>query len=618
MGRRALTVWLPGVWIKARWVKCYPATVQERLVVLLLAAVVPLCILGGWLAWQNYLVLVSLPERRVELVRDGVMARYGAIIDDAARVLENVALVPDLRDGSTEACDAFLAHVHETLAQEFGGLLVTTGEAKIRCGATPAVRARRGTVLPVALDALAVQRPSPFAITLIGIGPFTKSPVLMTSTRLRSPDIAPDAVIDPGNAPAAPAPGVLLMASLRMAWLTQPRHAVLPEQGSSVWFIDDNFTVVPIGPAVATALPTGADLRRILGSPRPVVLTAANGEAYAYQAATVMPGLHILVGTGATDDVAAAQRRLAVWIAELGVILLGGIAAVALGANMTVVEPVKRLSAAVQRWRAGGSFDLVPPERAPLEIRELALSFSQSAASLAEREKQLRIATTQQDLLMQEIHHRVKNNLQIIASLLNLQASRIRQPAAKAEFQSARDRIRALATLHRHLYAHNELHTINMRSFLNELCGQLVAAIGDRPGDNTPERIALQIDASELQISSDQAVPIALIVTEAVSNAAKYAFPGGRSGHISVRLTTAADRATLVIRDDGVGIPAGRAETETGVRDGIGIQLIRGFARQLGAKLTVTEDQGTCYEIDIPLRRAREPDAEPAELAAEP
>jgi two-component sensor histidine kinase len=192
----------------------------------------------------------------------------------------------------------------------------------------------------------------------------------------------------------------------------------------------------------------------------------------------------------------------------------------------------------------------------------------------------------------------VKNNLQIIASLLNLQANRIRQPEARAEFASARDRVRALATLHRHLYSEGDLHTLNMRSFLEELCGQLFHAIGEKEG----RRIELDIDAPELTMSSDQAVPLALVVTEAVSNAIKYAFPNGRSGRISVRLTEEGGGiAKLVIQDNGIGIPAGRAETETGIRDGLGIQLIRGFARQLGATLEVVEEVGTRYTLLVPL-----------------
>ena len=275
------------------------------------------------------------------------------------------------------------------------------------------------------------------------------------------------------------------------------------------------------------------------------------------------------------------------------------------GVVLIVSRPLARLDQHVVRWRATGSFDgaafRIGNSAPAREIRRLALSFRRATMTLRKQQARLAAAVDQQELLMQEIHHRVKNNLQIVASLLNLQASRIRQPAARAEFQSARDRVRALATLHRHLYAHGEVHTINMREFLIELCGQLFQAMGEKAG----ERLQLEIEAPELKMSSDQAVPLALIVTEAVSNAVKYAFPGGRRGAISVHLTADLDHAELEIRDDGVGIPAGRVETEAGTRDGIGIQLIRGFARQLGATLEVGEADGTRYKVSMPLRRER-------------
>jgi two-component sensor histidine kinase len=216
---------------------------------------------------------------------------------------------------------------------------------------------------------------------------------------------------------------------------------------------------------------------------------------------------------------------------------------------------------------------------------------------LREQRAELERSKAQQELLMMEIHHRVKNNLQIVASLLNLQASRIRVPEARAEFQAARDRVRALATLHRHLYSEGEIHTINMPSFLNELCGQLFQAMGEAPG----ERIGLVIEAEEIRLSTDQAVPLALIVTEAVTNAIKYGFPGGMRGIVTIKLTQHAESLDLSIGDNGVGMPSGRTETETGTRDGLGLQLIRGFSRQLGATLEVTEHPGTQYSITMPV-----------------
>jgi len=292
----------------------------------------------------------------------------------------------------------------------------------------------------------------------------------------------------------------------------------------------------------------------------------------------------------------AAEIALIAWL--LSVI---GMAA---GVRFFASRPLVRLNERVGRWRAGDIFasrpvdGIVSPAR---ELRRLTIAFRRATLSLHRQHLRLAIAVAQQELLMQEIHHRVKNNLQVVASLLNLQASRIRQPEARAEFQSARDRVRTLATLHRHLYAHGEVHTINMREFLIELCSQLFQAMGEKVG----ERLRLEIEAPELKMSSDQAVPLALIVTEAVSNAVKYAFPGGRRGSISVCLTADLDHAELEIVDDGVGIPAGRVETEAGTRDGIGIQLIRGFARQLGATLQIEEGNGTRYKVCLPLRRKR-------------
>ena len=333
---------------------------------------------------------------------------------------------------------------------------------------------------------------------------------------------------------------------------------------------------------------------------------SVDGAALVYAPGRLPSGDGLLLAVPATADVAQADRLLGQRLAEILLVLLVSFLAVAYGADRIVADPIRKLGRAVELWRAGGPFPREPGDLVTGEVEALWTSFEQATAAVSKREAQLREATAQQELLMQEIHHRVKNNLQIVASLLNLQASRIRIPAARAEFQAARDRIRALATLHRHLYAHGQLHTINMRGFLVELCEQLLAALGETPAGG---RISLRIEATEIQISSDQAVPIALIVTEVVSNAVKYAFPGGRSGHISVQLTVEADRSVVNLRiaDDGVGIPAGRAMTEAGMRDGIGLNLIKGFARQLGATVEIGHEGGTRYDIAIPLSRERDP-----------
>lgn len=308
----------------------------------------------------------------------------------------------------------------------------------------------------------------------------------------------------------------------------------------------------------------------------------------------------IAVSAAASLPLTLAAGASSSWGVALSLWLLGLLLAW-LGTRIGVTTHLEVLLGAVKQWRQSGVFDPPRMRRLPSDLRRLSVQLKRSTIILKRQKRQLADAVEQQDLAMQEIHHRVKNNLQIVASLLNLQASRIRVPEARAEFQSARDRVRALATLHRHLYAHGELHTIDMREFLVELCSQLLTAFGETPGG----RLHLEIQAPELRMSSDQAVPLSLIVTEAVSNAVKYAFPDGRPGRIEVLLAKEGDVVELVVRDDGIGIPAGRVQTEAGVRDGIGLQLIRGFARQLGATLAVSEEGGTEYRVALPLRNSK-------------
>jgi two-component sensor histidine kinase len=551
--------------------------VRGRIALLVLVAAVPLVLLAVVIIWQDARVVAGAATERVAVLRAGAAARVEVVLDAARAFLGGLAAEPGLAQADPGACTTALADALALQPGRFIGLEVTDATGRPRCTA--------GT-----WSGAADTRAAWFAVlrgggrhASVALQDTTPPSLLFAVPRHQGGDFA-GAVI-----------GRLAVGGL----------VALP-QSSFAWLLDETERALPLGAAPPGLLPAPEAARRLLASEQSLaVARAADGRPLAFAAAPVAPGLRLLVATEARPDVAIARHALLRRVAGLVLLLGAGLAAVAIGARMMLVHPIKRLSAAVQAWREGGAFDPGPGGQMPLELRQLANSFAEAGHALAERERQLQRAVEQQELLMQEIHHRVKNNLQIIASLLNLQASRIRLPEARREFAAARDRIRALATLHRHLYAHGDLHTINMRSFLNELCGQLLAALGETAGS----RIHLTIEAPELQISSDQAVPIALIVTEAVSNAAKYAFPDGRSGHISVALGAEEERARLVIQDDGVGVPEGPGETETGMRDGLGLHLIRGFARQLGARLDITQDHGTRYEVLVDLRRERRADS---------
>jgi two-component sensor histidine kinase len=564
---------------------------RGRVTLLLLVASVPVVILAILFAFQNYQVVAGQASQRARVVRAAMTARHDSVLNGAVKQLNAVADL--IGDRNQAACDDVLGLVLRLQPDRIGELDWIDAGGQVRCRAVAAAGPPIGDVAGAAWLRDAA---SGSAVVAIGAGSGASAMARLIVA-----------------VPHASAAGVrsTMAASMTADWLDAPGSSA--GQGGAAWLIDAQGGALPLAAATAAELPPAPLLATLLDDPRTVTQARSRGgRPNAYAVAALAGGLRLLVAIPASDDIASARAALARRLAGLGILLAAGLTAVAFGANSSVVLPIKRLSSAVEAWRGGGRFDPGSSDGMPLEVRQLYATFTQATGALAEREQQLHLAVEQQGLLMQEIHHRVKNNLQIIASLMNLQASRIRLPEAKREFQSARDRIRALATLHRHLYAHGDLHTINMRSFLNELCDQLLQAIGESAGG----RIQLDIEAPELQISSDQAVPMALIVTEAVSNAAKYAFPGGRPGHIQVRLTTEGNRARLVIEDDGVGIPAGPAQTETGVRDGIGLHLIRGFARQLGGQLSVTQDHGTRYALDLQIVRERETGFEDEAMAS--
>ncbi len=518
--------------------------------------------MAGMIAWQAFQAVARGAQERAALLDGQALAHYQAAVDAVAADLVRAA--PSVIN---QPCGPGLTpHGYGLLAIDIDGRLICRG------GALPAL-------------------PPP---------PYSWFEHIRGGVQLVTQPFGP-----PGwTVVAVPASnGGAVAAMLPSSWtVTKVLSDDLPQAGDAVWLLSAEGVALASRGDAAVALPTAGTMDALLlGGQLALRAEAASGARYAY-AATLLPGgWRLVVATSAEREHAAALNELLLRVAELAALLVAGLAAVVIGADVAFGQPLRRLSAAVRRWQGGGAFDPGDLAGAPDEVLQLATSFRDSTNSLRQKEVELSTAREKQNLLVMEVHHRVKNNLQVIASLLNLQGSRIRVPEAQAEFQAARDRVRALATLHRHLYADGELHTINMRSFLEELCGQLFQALGETLGDaegGGDGRIELVIEAPELRMSSDQAVPLALIVTEAVTNSVRYAFPGGRTGRIEVRLTEHDGVLDLDIRDDGIGIEAGR-QPEPGGRDGIGLQLIRGFSRQLGAKLSVEGGQGTRYAVRL-------------------
>lgn len=203
------------------------------------------------------------------------------------------------------------------------------------------------------------------------------------------------------------------------------------------------------------------------------------------------------------------------------------------------------------------------------------------------RERAARLA--EHELLLRELNHRVKNNFQMVASLLEMQRRRAEDPATSAALEETLRRVRSMAEAQAALYHDpTEVQAVDAQGYLKELCGSLADSLlltGD---------VRLECDAQSALISRDRAVAVGMVVNELVTNAAKYAFPGGRTGVVRVRFEKAESGWRLTVSDDGVGMKADASRT------GLGKRLIEAFARQAGGSISTGAGPGTTVILDLP------------------
>lgn len=217
------------------------------------------------------------------------------------------------------------------------------------------------------------------------------------------------------------------------------------------------------------------------------------------------------------------------------------------------------------------------------------------SGELAERNLQL-------DVLLRELHHRVKNNLQIVISLLNMQARRAHEERTREALAAYRARIVSIALVHEQLYQSRDYARVPFSDYVERLSREVVVASGDQAA-----RIDLAFELESLMLPIESAVPCGLILNELVTNAFRHAFPGGRQGTVRVVLRRDDDTVRLAVADDGVGIPDG---VDFGAGESLGGHLVSDLCLQLGASLDVRRGAGTRIEIALPALSASV--AEPA------
>jgi hypothetical protein len=229
-----------------------------------------------------------------------------------------------------------------------------------------------------------------------------------------------------------------------------------------------------------------------------------------------------------------------------------------------------------------------------------ALVFVRDITERKRAEAALRASDEEKGLLLKEIHHRVKNNMQVISSMLSLQSREAKDPEIIEMFRDVQTRIRSMALVHEKLYQSKDLARVDFASYLQSLIVHLFHAYRV-----DPDRVRYELKAEQASLDINTAIPIGLIVSELVSNALKYAFPEGRNGIIRIELEPApGDRLILGVADDGVGLPAGLDVRNT---ESLGLQIVNMLVDQLGGRLEVDRKAGTGFRMDFQEPKRQRP-----------
>jgi two-component sensor histidine kinase len=545
------------------------STIRVRLTAALAAALLPVLLLG---VLQS---AISFTRERAELRHNLGFAAERSAATARARMEAADILLETLAPGSVGfQCAQRLAEVTQRIPG-YANLVRFDSRGRVACAA--------GDVPP---DAQRASRPwfqqlatgQPLVITRDPGSPYAQEPAVLAAVRATAPDGRFDgafaavirlASLEPSvTDPILPAHSDVALADAAGRYITTTDPKAFPQlpanwrartraQGSDVWYGFD------------------ADGQRRVFSAAPVV-----DEAVYVVLSARSPGIVSWAWLNPLSGIAFPLLTFAL-----------ALAAVLIVTDRVVIRWItylQRIAALYARGRL--SVRPVQADQMPPEIRELAETLEDMADAIVGRDASLRDNLAQKDALMREIHHRVKNNLQVISSLLNMQQRSLTDPAARAAMSDTRQRITALALIYRALYQGPDLKRVDLRPFLEELTAQLVAG---EMLHGPPVQTDLSVDA--LVIDPDRLAPLALFAVEAITNAQKHAF-SERGGMLRVNFTVKGDEAELEISDDG------KASDDALTNSGVGRTLMTAFARQLrgSAELARNAQGGITARLTFP------------------
>jgi len=236
-------------------------------------------------------------------------------------------------------------------------------------------------------------------------------------------------------------------------------------------------------------------------------------------------------------------------------------------------------------------------KRIPVEINnrvfnlhgdEVVISVSRDITERKQAEEEIKQSLEEKELLLKEIHHRVKNNLAIISSLLNLQSYNIEDQKARDSFKEIQNRTRSMALIHEKLYQSTDLKRIDFGEYIKTISAELFRTYAD------PARVKLKTHVENIYLDINTAIPLGLIINEIITNSFKHAFPDGRKGEIQINFHKKNHHYEFMVKDNGIGLPDDLDFKNT---DTLGLQLVNSLTQQIDGEITLDKDHGTQFTI---------------------
>jgi two-component sensor histidine kinase len=557
-------------------------SLRTRLVVVVTIALLPVLALAALYAVREQRMTELRRTEVVAAAAELVVARHRELLEATRRLLvamceeDTVRLSanPDATAADINRCEAYLTQVLQKFPNEYSSAIVTDVAGMARCStALTAVgmgfsdreifqlvrETRKFTVSAQLASRVTPNAVIPTALPILQGGEFRGMCALGISLRSFADLVTPPSTAD------------------------QIAVSLVDRRGISLAGSAEAAHVLPVAVRLAAAIVGGQKAFRDFGQDGQLyefrLLPLADTSIFVVAAAPVVEGLPSLLadwGGFILVMLALAAALLAVW----------------LGADRWCVQPLRYIRDFADRVARGDDMKLEPKRPWGPELQSVGEGVRAMAAAIATREAELRAGLEQRDHMLREIHHRVKNNLQMISSLLNLQAGEIRSPRIRRFFGDAQNRVLTLSILHRHLYERSSWALVDFQQFISDLVRQI--SVGRRSPDRPQPRY--QIRAPIMAVGPDIAIPIGLIVTEAVSSALSRSFDHVTAPEIRIDAADKAGTVELTIEDNGVG---GGGSLGTEARGGFGLTLIRGLAMQLGGEAQISPREGGGMRVTV-------------------